>query len=73
MISVAVVRTDNGTVVAQQTGTVSAGADPAFSFSGLLVVGCRNHVVRLLHSPYVVRKCCRGLIFGAREGRAAAD
>ena len=39
MISVAVVRTDNGTVLAQQTGRVSASADPAFSFSGLLVVG----------------------------------
>ncbi len=39
-ISVAVVRTSDGAVLAQQTGTVSATADPAFSFTflGLLNV-----------------------------------
>ena len=45
-ISVAVVRTSDGSVMAQQTGTVSASADPAFSFTftGLLVVGVAYQV-----------------------------
>ena len=45
-IYVAVVRTSDGAVVAQETGTVSASADPAFSFTftGLLVVGAAYQV-----------------------------
>ena len=34
-IAVAVVRTSDGAVVAQQTGSVSGTADPAFSFTSL--------------------------------------
>ncbi len=45
-ISVALVRTSDGAVVAQQTGTVSATADPAFSFtfSALLDIGVAYQV-----------------------------
>ncbi len=45
-IYVAVVRAADGAVVASQTGTVSATADPAFSFSfpGLVVVGVAYQV-----------------------------
>ena len=45
-IYVAVVRTSDGAVLAQQTGTVSGSADPAFSFTftGLLVVGAAYQV-----------------------------
>jgi hypothetical protein len=45
-ISVAVLRTGDGAVVARQIGTVSASEDPAFSsaFPGLLVVGVAYQV-----------------------------
>ncbi|MFB3111098.1 MAG: hypothetical protein ACE10G_03605, partial [Gemmatimonadales bacterium] len=45
-IAVAVVQTSDGVVVAQQTGTVSATADPAFSFTftALLVTGVAYQV-----------------------------
>ena len=45
-IAVALVRTSDGVVLAQQTGTVSATADPAFSFTftDLLVTGVAYQV-----------------------------
>ena len=45
-ITVALVRMSDGAVVAGETGIVSAGADPTFSFtfSGLLVVGVAYEV-----------------------------
>ena len=45
-VAVAVVRTSDGALMAQQTGTVSGTADPAFSFdfSGVLVLGVAYQV-----------------------------
>ena len=45
-IAVAVVQASDGVVMAQQTGTVSATADPAFSFTftGVLVTGVAYQV-----------------------------
>ena len=54
MIYVAVVRAADGAVVATQTGTVSATADPAFSFTftGLLVVGVAYQVPYWIDSNF---------------------